>query len=75
MTRMSSNEKYVGQVLMQKTYTPDFLTGKKEKNRGQLAMYLVENAHEPIIDQETFDKAQEIKGHIKKSTQIRQMLL
>ena len=27
--RMLSNEKYVGQVLMQKTYTPDFLTGKK----------------------------------------------
>lgn len=26
--RMLSNEKYVGQVLMQKTYTPDFLTGK-----------------------------------------------
>ena len=57
------------------SYVPDFLTGKKEKNRGQLEMYLVENAHEPIIDRETFDKAQEIKGHIKKSTQIRQMLL
>ena len=27
--RMLSNEKYAGQVLMQKTYTPDFLTGKK----------------------------------------------
>ena len=49
--RMLSNEKYVGQVLMQKTYVPDFLTGNKEKNRGRLEMYLVENAHEPIIDQ------------------------
>ncbi len=37
---------------MQKTYTPDFLTGKKEKNCRQLEMYLVENAHEPIIDRE-----------------------
>lgn len=54
--RMLSNEKYVGQVLMQKTYTPDFLTGKQVKNTGQKEMYLVENAHEPIIDQETFDK-------------------
>ena len=63
--RILSNEKYVGQVLMQKTYTPDFLTGKKEKNNGQLAMYLVENAHEPIIDRETFDRVQETKGHIK----------
>ena len=47
--RMLSNEKYVGQVLMQKTYTPDFLTGKQVKNKGQLTMYLVEDAHEPII--------------------------
>lgn len=46
--RMLSNEKYIGKVLMQKTYTPNFLTGKKEKNCGQSEMYLVENAHEPM---------------------------
>ena len=68
--RMLSNEKYIGQLLMQKSFTPDFLTGKKEKNRGQLAMYLVENAHEPIIDQETFDRVQEMKGGIKSAIQI-----
>ena len=72
--RMLSNEKYVGQVLMQKSYVPDFLTGKKEKNRGQLEMYLVENAHEPIIDRETFDRVQEMKGHIKHTVQMEQML-
>ena len=72
--RMLSNEKYVGQVLMQKTYISDFLTGKKEKNRGQLEMYLVENAHEPIIDRETFDRVQEMKGHIKHTVQMEQML-
>lgn len=65
--RMLSNEKYAGQVLMQKTYTPDFLSGQQVKNCGQLDMYLVENAHEPIIDRETFDRVQEIKGHIKTS--------
>ena len=64
--RMLSNEKYAGDVLMQKTYTPDYLTGKKEKNCGQVEMYLVENAHEPIIEREIFDKVQKIKGHIKK---------
>ena len=72
--RMLSNEKYAGQVLMQKTYTPDFLTGKKEKNRRQLEMYLVENAHEPIIDREIFDWVQEMKGHIKHIAQTEQML-
>ncbi len=56
--RMLSNEKYMGQVIMQKTYTPDFLTGKQEKNKGQETMYVVENAHEPIIDIETFNKVQ-----------------
>lgn len=64
--RMLSNEKYIGQVLMQKTYTPDFLTGRQEKNRGQLEMYLVENAHEPIVEQAIFEKAQEMKGCIKR---------
>ena len=34
--RMQSNEKYVGEVLMQKTFTSDFLTGKREKIRGSL---------------------------------------
>lgn len=72
--RMLSNEKYVGQVLMQKTYISDFLTGKKEKNRGQLEMYLVENAHEPIIDHETFDRVQEMKGQIKHTIHIEQMM-
>lgn len=68
--RMLSNEKYVGQVLMQKTYTTDFLTGKQVKNTGQKEMYLVENAHEPIIDQETFDKVQKMKGQIKRTADM-----
>lgn len=63
--RILSNEKYIGQVLMQKTYTPDFLTGRQVKNQGQLAMYLVEDAHEPIIDLDTFEKVQAMKGCIK----------
>ena len=63
--RILSNEKYIGQVLMQKTYTPDFLIGKQVKNQGQLAMYLVEDAHEPIIGKDIFDKVQHMKGKIK----------
>lgn len=49
---------------MQKTYTPDFLIGKQEKNRGQLTMYLVDNAHEPIIERELFERVQRMKGQI-----------
>lgn len=68
--RMLCNEKYIGQVLMQKTYTPDFLTGKQEKNRGQLDMVLVENAHTPIIAQEVFERVQQMKGKIKQREQV-----
>lgn len=62
--RMLSNEKYVGKVRMQKTFTDDFLTGKRQKNVGQLDTYLVENAHEPIISRGTFELAQRMKGTI-----------
>ena len=63
--RMLSNEKYVGDVRMQKTFTADFLTGRRKKNIGQLASYLVEDAHEPIIGRETFELVQRMKGNIK----------
>ena len=71
---MLSNEKYIGQVLMQKSYTPDFLTGKQVKNDGQLDMYLVEDAHEAIIDRETFDRVQKMKGQRKHIVQMEQIL-
>lgn len=45
--RMLSNEKCVGQVLMHKTYTPDFLAGKKEKKRGRLEISLDGIIHDP----------------------------
>ena len=64
--RMLSNEKYVGDVRMQKTFTADFLTGRREKNIGQLDVYLVENAHEPIIGREAFELVQKLKGKSKK---------
>lgn len=69
--RMLRNEKYVGQVLIQKTYMQNFLTGKQVKNSEQKEMYLVENAHEPIIDQETFDKVQSMKGQIKRAADMK----
>ena len=50
---------------MQKTYTPDFISGKQVKNDGALSMFLVENAHEAIIDKETFEKVQKRKRQIK----------
>ena len=53
-----TNEKYCGDVLLQKTYIDDCINKKVKKNTGQLPMYLVQNHHEGIISHETFDAAQ-----------------
>lgn len=53
------NEKYVGNALLQKTYTVDYLTKEKRKNSGELPQYLIEYSHDPIIDPDTFEQVQE----------------
>lgn len=58
--RMLRNEKYKGDALLQKTFTIDFLTKKKNINRGELPQYYVENNHEAIVDRETFDAVQQV---------------
>lgn len=52
------NEKYAGNVLLQKTYAPSPLEPRR-KNKGELPMYLVENAHPAIISKDTFQWVQE----------------
>jgi len=51
------NEKYTGDLLLQKTFIADHLTKRKAVNRGQLPMYLIEDHHDAIIDKDTFERA------------------
>ena len=53
------NEKYVGDALLQKTFTVDCITHKVVKNNGERPMYLVTDHHTPIIDRDTFDRVQQ----------------
>ena len=53
------NEKYTGNILLQKTFISDHLTKKKKVNRGELPQYYVEDSHEAIIDKAIFDRVQE----------------
>ena len=53
------NEKYVGDAILQKTYTTDFLTKKVKQNNGDIPKYYVENNHVPIIDRDIFNRVQE----------------
>ena len=53
-----SNEKYCGDVLLQKSFVSDCINRKVIRNTGQLPMYLVQNNHEGIVDRKTFDAVQ-----------------
>lgn len=53
------NEKYVGDALLQKTFTSDCITHKVVKNNGQRPMYLVSNHHDPIVDRDTYNRVQQ----------------
>ncbi len=55
------NEKYYGDVILQKTITVDFLTHKRVDNKGQVQQYLIEGNHKPIISKEIFDRVQDEK--------------
>lgn len=52
------NEKYCGDVLLQKTFISDCINRKVVRNTGQLPMYLIQNHHEAIVDRATYDAVQ-----------------
>ncbi len=53
-----SNEKYKGDVLIQKEFTVDYLQKRMKKNEGEVPQYYVQGNHEAIIDPEVFDLVQ-----------------
>lgn len=57
--RILQNEKYMGDVLLQKTYTADFIEGKVKKNNGELPQYYIKDNHPAIIPREMFYQIQE----------------
>lgn len=63
------NEKYCGDLVLQKSYTVDYLTKKMLPNRGEKPIYTVHDDHDPIIDRKTFNRVQEeISRRAKKSS-------
>ena len=55
---MLQNEKYAGDVLLQKTYTADFLEKKVKKNRGEVKQYYITDNHPAIIPRDIFQEVQ-----------------
>ena len=56
--KILTQEKYTGNMLLQKTFVESHITHKTKINRGELPMYYAENTHPAIIDKETFDAVQ-----------------
>ena len=52
-----SNITYTGCLLLQKTYTENYLTKKTKRNKGEFQKYFVADDHEPIISMETYEAA------------------
>ena len=56
-----TNERYVGDLLMRKYYTPPMLPLRAKKNRGEEDMFLCEGAHETIVPKEDYLAVQEMR--------------
>lgn len=57
--RILSNEKYIGDAILQKTFLNNHLEKKEVINNGELPKYYLSGTHEAIIDRDTFQKAQD----------------
>jgi DNA invertase Pin-like site-specific DNA recombinase len=67
-----SNEKYYGDVILQKTYAPDIMLPRR-KNDGKRPKFEVQNNHIGIISKTTFDTAQaEIARRTKEAIMLKE---
>ena len=55
-----ANEKYIGDSLVQKWFTPDELPLKHQKNKGEISQYYIKNSHPAIISREIFETVQQL---------------
>lgn len=51
------NERYVGDLLLQKTFSQDVIPYKSQVNKGELPQYYIRDNHEPIVSRIQFELA------------------
>ncbi len=56
--RILQNEKYAGNMLLQKAYRENHITKKCLKNKGELPQFYVEESHPAIIEPQIFEMVQ-----------------
>lgn len=57
ISKLLRNEKYTGDVLLQKTFVEDLFSGKQIKNRGKLEKFLIHEHHPAIVSRKMFEAA------------------
>lgn len=67
--KLLSNEKYAGNVLLQKTCITDYWNHRQDKNTGELPQFFYENNHPGIIDLSAFEAVQQEKKRRSNMTQ------
>jgi hypothetical protein len=61
--RVACNEKYVGDVCLQKVYVTDHITHKEVTNDAtEIPRYYVRDHHTPIVERKTYDRVQRIRA-------------
>ena len=56
-----NNEKYKGDILLGKTFTVDPISKRRLENLGEEDRFYIRDHHQPIVSEETFARAQEIR--------------
>ncbi len=55
ISKILKNEKYTGDVILQKTFVSDIFSDKQSRNVGQLNRYIVHEHHPAIVSREVFE--------------------
>lgn len=66
ISQIVRSERYVGDVLTQKHYTPDYLTHEVKVNKGEVQQYYIPDHHPAIISRELYKQAQIVLDSRKK---------
>ena len=56
ISKILKNEKYTGNVMLQKTFVSDIFTGKQNRNAGQMNRYMIHEHHPVIVSREMFER-------------------
>ena len=72
INEMLKNEKYKGDCILQKYYTPENRRNRSKKNLGEVTSYYISEDHEPIVSPLVWEKVQEFREQRKKTKNIGQ---